>query len=81
LAENNYDQPIDAGTLRKAMAGLEPLLGTGSMKNIIEGLKRQNIDVSSDINQYSIHQVRAAFVVMFSSETADLLIGIIEKAL
>jgi hypothetical protein len=81
LAENKYNQPINAGTLRKAMAALEPLLGMGSLKDIIEGLRRQNIDVSSDSNEYSIHQVRTALIVMFSSDTADFLVEIIEKEL
>jgi len=81
LAKNNYNQPINAGTLRKAMAALEPLLGTGSLKDIIEGLRRQNIDVSSDSDEYSMHQIRAAFVAMFSSDTADFLVEIIEKEL
>ena len=63
------------------MAALEPLLGMGSLKDIIEGLRRQNIDVSSDSNEYSIHQVRTALIVMFSSDTADFLVEIIEKEL
>jgi hypothetical protein len=56
-------------------------LGRSTTKLLIEHLKREGIDLSSEQESYSLHEIRDSLARLVGIETADLLVERLRKDL